>query len=211
VTGGLDGDPATTFGLPQFFSNTGTLSTRGFDIIANYNNDLGFAKWASSLVVAYTISQKFQATPASVNRECVGLYSNDCGFTGSIQPKWQWSWRNTFTFGKFDASVLWRHISGVSHETGGLFVGNLPAAVPTYGGQAVDFNRIPSYDWIDLTLRFNMTDNVTLTASVQNLFDKAPPIVGSTAGTTSFNSGNTYPSTYDALGRRFAVSARLKF
>ena len=46
---------------------------------------------------------------------------------------------------------------------------------------------------------------------MQNLFDKEPPFVGSTIGTTSFNSGNTYPSTYDALGRRYAVSARLRF
>ena len=44
-----------------------------------------------------------------------------------------------------------------------------------------------------------------------NLFDKEPPIVGSTIGIDLFNSGNTYPSTYDALGRRFAVGARLKF
>jgi outer membrane receptor protein involved in Fe transport len=46
---------------------------------------------------------------------------------------------------------------------------------------------------------------------VLNLFDKKPPVVGNTIGSTTFNSGNTYPSTYDALGRRFAVSARLKF
>jgi outer membrane receptor protein involved in Fe transport len=48
-------------------------------------------------------------------------------------------------------------------------------------------------------------------ATVQNLFDNRPPIVGNTIGSTIFNSGNTYPSTYDALGRRYAVSAKLKF
>ena len=41
--------------------------------------------------------------------------------------------------------------------------------------------------------------------------DKQPPIVGSSIGSTAFNSGNTYPSTYDALGRRFAASARIRF
>ena len=50
-----------------------------------------------------------------------------------------------------------------------------------------------------------------LTMTVTNLFDTDPPIVGSTIGSTSFNSGNTYPSTYDALGRRFAIGGRLKF
>ncbi len=47
--------------------------------------------------------------------------------------------------------------------------------------------------------------------TVQNFLNKKPPIVGTGIGTTSFNSGNTYPSTYDALGRRFAVGARVKF
>ena len=46
---------------------------------------------------------------------------------------------------------------------------------------------------------------------MQNLFDKQPPIVGGEAGSTTFNSGNTFPSTYDALGRRFAASARIRF
>jgi len=46
---------------------------------------------------------------------------------------------------------------------------------------------------------------------VTNLLDKQPPLVGSTVGSTSYNSGNTYPSTYDALGRRFSIGARLHF
>ena len=57
----------------------------------------------------------------------------------------------------------------------------------------------------------SLTDNVTMTLTVQNLMNKKPPIVGNTIGNTSYNSGNTYPSTYDALGRRYAVSAKLKF
>lgn len=214
VTGGLDGDPAVTGGLFAPLNNQGKLSTRGIDIIANYSKDLGFAKWASSLVVNNTQSSKFQATPTGLNRECVNYYSVNCSFTGSIQPRWQWSWRNTFTFGKLDASILWRHINGVEREPqdildqGAGFVGDVPTPVGTF---FVNADSIPSYDWFDLTLRFNASDNVTITAAVQNLFDKQPPILGSSIGTTSYNSGNTFPSTYDSLGRRFAVSARLKF
>jgi len=50
-----------------------------------------------------------------------------------------------------------------------------------------------------------------VTMTVQNLLNKKPPIVGNTIGSTTYNSGNTFPSTYDALGRRYAVSAKLKF
>lgn len=220
ITGGLDGDPANTLGLPQTLSNSGRLKTRGIDLIANYANDLGFAKWSSGFVLNYAISQTFNAnvaSPLNVDRECVGYYSANCGFTGSMQPKWQWSWRNTFTFGKFDASILWRHISGMQQEPDDIiqvapaFSGPLPAGFGYREGDTVDFGKIGAYDWFDLTLRFNVNDNLTFTAAVQNLFDKDPPVVGSSIGSTSYNSGNTYPSTYDSLGRRFAVSARIKF
>ena len=53
--------------------------------------------------------------------------------------------------------------------------------------------------------------NLTMTFTVANLFDKKPPITGQDVGSSSFNSGNTYPSTYDALGRTYRVGARLRF
>ncbi len=77
-------------------------------------------------------------------------------------------------------------------------------------GKTVDFNKIDAFDYLDVTTRFNV-EQFTFTFTVQNLFNTKPPIVGNTIGSTSFNSGNTYPSSYDALGRRFAVGARVKF
>ena len=73
------------------------------------------------------------------------------------------------------------------------------------------FRKIKAENYFDLTLRFNVSDNLTVAASVQNLLDNKPKIVGNTIGSTTYNSGNVYPSTYDALGRRYAVSAKLKF
>ena len=75
----------------------------------------------------------------------------------------------------------------------------------------MNFGKIPSYNYFDLTTRFAIGDHFDLTFTVMNLFDRDPPVVGGTVGSTSFNSGNTYPSTYDALGRRFAVGATVKF
>ncbi len=96
-------------------------------------------------------------------------------------------------------------------NNGPAYAGPLPVGFGYREGETVDFGKIRAYDWFDLTVRFNVTDNFTMSATVQNLLDKDPPVVGSSIGSTAFNSGNTFPSTYDALGRRFAVSARLKF
>ena len=219
ATGGLDGDPATTGGLYAPITNQGKLFTDGFDLIANYNTDvLGFAKWTINFVGNYTRHSKFKATAVSLNRECVGYYSVNCSFTGSLQPKYQWSLRNTFGIGPVDLSFLWRHIDKMVQEpddvatNGPAFKGTLPATGGgALSGRTVDFGRIPSADYFDFTARFNVGDNMTFTALVQNFTNRKPPLIGSSIGSTAFDSGNTYPSTYDALGRRYGVAVKLRF
>ena len=219
-TGGLDGDPAVTGGLFAPLSNLGKLATDGIDVVAAYQRDFGSVGWSINFVGNYTFNSKFKATPTSVNRECVGFYSVNCSFTGSIQPKYQWSLRNTFTIDDIDLSVLWRHIDKVRQEplditdptgSGPAFSGTLPQGLAGLCGRTVDFGRIKSFDYFDLSARFNVSDNLTFTITAQNLLDKKPPIVGTGIGNTAFGSGNTYPSTYDTLGRRYAVSARVRF
>ena len=56
-----------------------------------------------------------------------------------------------------------------------------------------------------------ITSKVDLTIGANNIFDVKPPLVGSNIGPTSFDSGNTYPSTYDSLGRSFAASVKVHF
>lgn len=221
VTGGLDGDPATTQGLFAPLTNLGKLATQGLDLAINYSHEIGSVKWAASVVGNYTMHQRFKANAASatgLDRDCVGYYSPNCGFTGSLQPKFQWSWRNTFSYKAFDLSILWRHINHMQQEPddiangrGAAFAGVLPAGFGPDAGKTVDFGKIPSFNYFDASLRWSMNDHITLTGTIQNLLNKKPPIIGSSIGATAYDSGNTYPSTYDALGRRFAVSAKVKF
>ena len=165
------------------------------------------------------------AVPASIPRECVGFYSTNCGSPGSagpnsspgsLQPEFSWNQRTTLSFGDVDVSLLWRHISKMEAEAGvvayaGVLPGRPTAIVGVLDGKEVDFGHIGAHDLFDLAFRFGVSDNFDLTLTVMNVLDTNPPIVGSTIGSTSFNSGNTYPSTYDALGRRFAIGGRLKF
>lgn len=236
VTGGLDGDPATTQGLIFPSSNSGRILTDGIDLGANYRRDLGFAKLNLSFQGNWTHRAIFQsavpgsvipqgyagaggALPVSVSRECVGYYSGNCGSPGSagpsstpgsLQPKFSWNQRTTLTFGALDVSVLWRHIGAMNVEPGvTTFSGTIASGA--LAGQTVDFGHIKAFNYFDLATRVGVDDHLDLTLTVTNLFDKAPPVVGSTVGSVAYNSGNTYPSTYDTLGRRFTVGARLKF
>jgi iron complex outermembrane recepter protein len=208
-TGGLDGDPAITGGLFGPTNNLGKLSTNGFDLLANWKGDIGFADLSLAFVGNWTRSSKFKANAASatsLDRECVGYYSVNCSFTGSIQPEFSTSTRATFGFEDVDLSFLWRWIDAVQFE---------PAQIIADGGPAntvqPQFRNIPAEHYFDLTARWNASDNFSFTFTVQNLLNNQPKVVGNTIGSTSFNSGNVYPSTYDALGRRFGVAAKLTF
>ena len=212
LTGGLDGDTATTFGLPFVNSNLGRITTDGIDLSINYSRDLGFAEYSASFDGTWTNSNKFQASPTSLNRECVSFISANCG---SLQPEFNWTQRSSLTFeDRYTISLLWRHLSKFEQEPDDIVNGNGPFCGPGNQGGACagrNFQKINAKDYYDLSGRFELSDNVTFTVTVQNLLDSKPKVVGSNAGTTAFNSGNVFPSTFDPLGRRYAAAVKFKF
>jgi iron complex outermembrane recepter protein len=225
-TGALDGDPNLVSGLFLPTSNLGKITTDGLDVTLDYRTRLGSilgspAKLALNFSGNYTHSQKFQATPTSVNQECVGLYGADCGFpAGQLLPKYSFNQRTTLSLGRVDLSLLWHWMSHMRSENGDLFSGTIQSTPTTsvfftspgtFNGKTVNFNKIPSWSRFDFSTRFNVNEHFDLTFTIDNILDKKPPFVGNTAGTTSANSGDTFPATYDALGRRITAGARIKF
>ena len=223
TTGQLDGSSVTVPGLPGFLSNQGKLTTDGVDLTVDYHHGLGTlmgapAKLALNFGGNWTHSSKFQASPTGIDRECVGFYSANC----NPSPKIAFSERTTLSLGRVDLSLLWRYIGKMRYEPGlpPLFSGTVNSTPitsvffggpGTFNGQTVNFNRIPAVHYFDFATRFNVNDNFDFTFTVTNLLDKQPPVVGNTAGSTTQNSGNIFPSTYDPLGRRFAAGVRVKF
>ncbi len=203
-TGGLDGAPNETPGLLLFSSNLGTIQTDGIDLRARYGTDLSdFVRLNLSFDGTWTSRNQFQAFPGALNRECVGFYSVNCG---SIQPEFVFSQRSSLTFGDVTASLLWRFLSGTEYEPVQLASDLAAGAAPLE-----EFRDIPSESYFDLSLRWAIDENVELNLLVANMFDNKPKLVGSDIGSTAFNSGNVFPSTYDALGRRYAASVNFRF
>lgn len=219
-------------------SNLGVIHTAGIDIGVAQRiplEDFGLNN-AGALSIGFNATwldyYHFQATPNSINRDCTGYYSTNCL---NPRPEWKWNARATYSLGGFDASILWRHINRVDLEPyratattplttaqpGGpnpalsgsstvVINGVTYTGVPTAGIQP-GFRSIDAYDYFDLALRFQVNDQLDLSLTVDNLLDKKPPIVGSGVGGTAFNSGNTFPTTYDVIGRYFTFGARVHF
>jgi outer membrane receptor protein involved in Fe transport len=218
LTGGLGGDPATTQGVILASSNLGFLETEGVDFSASYGLGVGtLGRLNLNFNGSYTNKSRFQALPTSFVRECTGFYSVSCD---PPLPEWSWNFRTTLAMRSgTDVSLLWRHISGTSAEPRTGANATTPPAAGTVGSYNSTnpatfieaYRNIPAYDYFDLSLQQAIGERLTLTFLAQNLLDKDPPAVGQTIGSTGFNSGGTYPSVYDAIGRRFVVGARLRF
>jgi outer membrane receptor protein involved in Fe transport len=58
---------------------------------------------------------------------------------------------------------------------------------------------------------YQINEGVKLTFGADNLFNREAPIVGGEAAQTSWNSGNTFPSYYDMLGRTYRMTVNVKF
>lgn len=182
---------------PQILNaNVGKLEVEGIDVEVNYTRNLGFGLLAPTSRVnlnfmgTYTITSN--STPVAdlpdiVNR-CAGKFGLVCG---NPTAKYKWASRATWVDGILTTSVRWRHLSAVRDDD------------PT-----TDYivERVPAYDLFDLSFSAEFDKKFTFSIGVNNLFDKQPALIGDNQ-----QQANTYPSTYDVLGRDFFVSGRFKF
>ncbi len=214
LTGGLSGDASTTQGVIVQASNLGFLQVEGYDVSAAYTRRFGKFVANLSFNGNYTSKSQFQSTPSGFIRECVGFYSASCD---PVLPKYTWNTRIGGKYEQVDFSIFWRHLSSVRYEprTGANIttppvagaVGSFGAVNPTTIVGAYRDN--PAYNTFDANLGFDVNEMMSLALLVENLTDKKPPLTGNTIGALS--SGNTFPSTYDTIGRRFTVTGRLRF
>ncbi len=118
-------------------------------------------------------------------------------------PKWTHSLRVSWqTPIDLLVSANWRYMSSVDYE------GNSNEVGLAKSGPKDTFDHIPSYSYLDLSAQWNVKKGVTVTAGVNNVFDKNPPVLNNTI--TGTGTPNTYP-TYDLLGREFFIGLTGKF
>lgn len=200
-------------------SNLGKVRTKGIEINSAYSHEIGdFGTLSMSFIGTYL--DKYRVDNGITEAyDCAGLYGPVCsggGTTagGSMLPKWRHKLRTTLqTSSGVGVSLQWRFIGKVSAET-----------LDSSQSLAGDFNydpglHIKSYSYFDLAGTFAIGDSYTFRLGVNNIFDKQPPFVtsgnatrdGSNLCPTGPCNGNTYPGTYDALGRYLYAGVTLDF
>lgn len=187
--------------------NIGSVRTSGLDLAVAYNQKVG-TMGSVGMSYAATLLKKYEVEelPNEVY-DCVGLYgANKCG---SPNPEYRHKLRATWnTPWDVEAALTWRHISKVM-----LQATSDNTLLNTSGGQRIvvkDKEReLAAQNYLDLAASWTVTKGFTVTAGINNLLDKDPPITAQLA--TGQGNGNTYPSVYDALGRKVFLTASYKF
>ncbi len=193
VGGDLTGSAA---GVNQFTTNLKYLQAEGIEVAFNFNFDLqDWGNLAFSGNINKYLTQESQSSDTVPVLDCKGYYGTSCDPLSDLR----WIQRTTWTIDDITVSLLWRHINSVQVE-------------PTERNLRFEaFRSIESYDYFDIFASYTFTDNVTFTVGIDNMFDKDPPVLGNDVGDTSSNSGNTFPSNYDTLGRIYKAGLKFKF
>lgn len=178
-------------------ANTGALEVEGIDFEINYGTDLGFgligeeSRLSFGIMGTYTMDYLY--TPVAELPEEVSQCAGKFGVLncGEPIPEWKWASRLSFIDGPLTTSFRWRHVGSVEDDDDQTLY---------------NVEKIGAYDLFDLTFGFDVTEAFNLTAGVNNLFDKKPPTMGDNQEQT-----NTWPGTYDVIGRDFFIAASMSF
>jgi iron complex outermembrane receptor protein len=190
-------------------TNVGGFRTRGLEFNGNYTQELG-GLGSINLNFIGTKLDKYEIDNGLTELyNCAGYYGTTCG---APAPKWRHKLRATFnTKMGISLSGQWRYFGPVDIDF------KNPSA--SLAGNYYNFSStIPSQSYFDLSMTANVGRNFSWRIGVNNLLDKEPPLVTSGSGAFGASAcagvacnGNTYPGTYDALGRYIYTGVTLDF
>lgn len=206
-------------------NNVGRLQTSGIEVAGSYSLPVSFGTISLSMNGTYLDSYEIEngltnADGSRVSFDCAGLYGPTCSVGGTSNagaplPRWRHKARVSVNMDSgIGISAQWRYVGKVTAETVSSFAALNPGGLTDHAGPGT---RISAVNYIDAVLSFNLEETFQFRLGVNNLFDKEPPLVTSGGGgtpnlcPTGPCNGNTYPATYDALGRYFFAGVTLDF
>ncbi|MBN7799019.1 TonB-dependent receptor domain-containing protein [Parahaliea mediterranea] len=170
--------------------NLAKEEVEGYDVIFDYSLEvggLGTLMFNNTMSIIETWDTQ-QASSAPVD-DCKGNWGGNCGyptpdFRNNFRATWLTPWGIT-------GSLAWRHIGDVTDLNGNL--------------------DLDDTDYFDVSAVWDVLDNTSLRAGINNVLDEEPPIAGDAAGPSLNGNGNVFPGMYDALGRYMFLGVSVEF
>ena len=188
----------------QAEGNIGQTINDGVDFETNYNMGLDMIGMdnAGSLnfnMRATWVLQNDSSFSPGVIVRCAGVFGSQCGepqnrIKGNLRTTW------TDPTGDLSISLLWRYLGAVGYERYRFTSPTL--LTPT--------ENIGAKNYFDLSGTYAVSPTLDLRAGVRNILGQSAPIVDEAIAPANNVSGNTFPNTYDALGRQIFVGVTAK-
>jgi iron complex outermembrane receptor protein len=189
------------------YYNNGRFETSGVDTQIDWAFDLGPGHFSLNSIVSYLLNLKSAELSVDPLVE----------FAGSLGPtqnelnagSFRWKMYNTFGYGigKWSASLQWQHLPSVKS-----------AAYPS--NNATFIQGAGAYELFGLSGSYAVMKDTVVRLGVENLFDKAPPLIGRNTdpnlpgfllrGGNFGGTDSSNPALYDFIGRRFYLGATMK-
>jgi iron complex outermembrane recepter protein len=195
--------------------NFGSLTTRGVDAKVNYRMAIdNFGSLLFNLEGTRLINLGIQPLTGGPAYDCAGYFGTTCG---APNAKWRHVFNTTWAtpWSGFDLTARWRFLSGTDSEQ--------ISPNPQLAGPNLPLTQhIKPYSYFDLSADVSLYKMFKLQLGVNNVLDKDPPIIDSggtpyasncptlTPNGSSCN-GNTFPGTFDSLGRFFFARVTAQF
>lgn len=191
------------------FSNLGRVETSGYDLQLDWGvrfEDVGIGLPGSfSTNVNFTYLDRFATTSDQVAIPLIdfaGTLGGGQVGTNAGSYRWKLFTRVNYSVGGFTAGLQWQHKPKTADASS---VTNTNTTIL----------GAPAYDLFNLNTRYAITKQIALRFGIDNLFDKAPPIIGVdtsvVAGDGRLSGGRIDAGNYDVLGRRYYVGLGLTF
>jgi iron complex outermembrane recepter protein len=183
-------------GVEQYTTNLSYLKTTGYEV--QYSFGFNLEKWGTvdfSGQMNHYIDVESLSSPTSQIIDCNGYFGTSC----NPQHETRANQRVTWNYEDYSLGFMWRYMSDLDRSP--------DEAADTFEA----FRHISSYSYIDMYASYQISESMKLNFGVDNLTNKDAPVVGGEASSTSWNSGNTFPSHYDMLGRTYRMTFNVKF
>ena len=184
-------------------TNRGDSRMRGIDVSANYRTPTwAFGRFDAKLDGTWYQKYEFQAEKNGEWLKDIGIITND-GRYGSAGP-------NAGLAGLPQLNPRWKHTLSVTWHLGANWHTTLSQRyntgftdlTPRTGST---LTKVPALSMWNTNLRYTGFANTTLSAGVNNMFNKWPPITADSAYSGYIT------SLADVMGRTFRISAEHKF
>lgn len=191
--------------------NVGGIKTDGVDVNTSYSHRLGGLGNLSASFIGTFLRRYITDNGLADPYDCAGFYGTTCS-GGSVSsraplPRWRHKLRTTLQMENgLGLSGQWRRVGRVRHE-------RLSDDEALAGAAPELSRRIKSQNYLDLAATYTLWDRFNLRAGVNNVLDNDPPLITSSAGScpTGPCNGNSYPGTWDTLGRFLYLGATVDF